>query len=110
MPPKLTTLLLFTVRYTAVLRQEYARLRRAMDARCFAPRPNGHTLRSLGHLVGMLLVRGFERSERILGAMKCRGYSGRVPLAAVTSFGWRDFAFGALVVVVVSGLTAVQFA
>lgn len=109
MPAKLTTLLLFTVRYTAVLREEYVRLRRAMTARCFALKPDRHTLRSLGHLVGMLLVRGFERSERILGAMKCRGYSGRIPLAAATSFGWRDVVFGGMVSVVVSGLAAAQF-
>lgn len=79
-PPKLVTLLLFTVRYTAVLRGEYAALRRAMRVRCFSPRTNGHTLRTLGYLAGMLLVRGFERSERVLMAMKCRGYTGAFPL------------------------------
>lgn len=76
-PPKLVTLLLFTVRYVAVIRTEYMALRRAMRVRCFRPRSNLHTLRTLGNLVGMLLVRGLERSARVLMAMKCRGYTGR---------------------------------
>jgi len=89
--PKLVTLLLFTVRYAAVLRAEYTILRRAMRARCFAPRTNLHTLRALGNLVGMLLVRGFDRSERVLMAMKCRGYTGRFPHAAFRPMRGRDY-------------------
>ena len=94
-PPKLVTLLLFTVRYTAVLRGEYTELRRAMRVRCFTPRTNLHTLRSLGNLVGMLLVRGFERSERVLMAMKCRGYTGKVPLQPSRPLHFRDAMLGA---------------
>jgi cobalt/nickel transport system permease protein len=78
-PATLAHLLLFTVRYLDVLGTEYARLRRAMRARAFRPRADRHTWRSLGWLVGMLLVRSFERAERVLAAMKCRGYTGRMP-------------------------------
>ena len=53
---KLTHLLLFTVRYLDVLHREYLRLRAAMKARGFRPRMDRHTYRSLGYLVGMLLV------------------------------------------------------
>ena len=75
-PPLLVQLLLFTVRYLDVLRQEYGRLRRAMAARGFRPRTRLHTFRTFGSLVGMLLVRALDRSERVLGAMKCRGFDG----------------------------------
>lgn len=78
-PAALSHLLLFTVRYLDVLGAEYARLRRAMTARAFRPRTDRHTWRSLGWLVGMLLVRSFERAERVLAAMKCRGFTGRMP-------------------------------
>ncbi len=76
-PDKLAHLLLFTVRYLDVLRQESLRLRAAMKIRGFRPRTDRHTFRSYGYLVGMLLVRSFDRSERILAAMKCRGFRGR---------------------------------
>lgn len=75
-PAKLVHLLLFTVRYISVLQREYQRLRLAMTARAFVPRSNWHTWRSYGYLIGMLLVRSLERSERIQAAMLCRGFHG----------------------------------
>ena len=85
LPTKLVTLLLLTVRYLDVLQQEHARLRRAMKARGFRARANRHGLRSIGYLVGMLLVRSFDRSERVLAAMRCRGFDGRFGHDVVTS-------------------------
>ena len=75
-PDKLVHLLLFTVRYLDVIGQEYKRMRRAMQARAFVLRANKHTWRSIGYLLGMLLIRALERSESIMSAMKCRGYQG----------------------------------
>jgi cobalt/nickel transport system permease protein len=75
-PPRLAQLLLFMVRYFDVLGREYARLRSAMRVRCFRPRMSMHSYRTFGYLVGMLLVRSFDRSERVLAAMKCRGFRG----------------------------------
>jgi cobalt/nickel transport system permease protein len=80
-PDKLVHLFLFTVRYIGVLQEEYLRLRQAMRARAFTARSDRHTWRTLGWLVGMLLVRSLERSQRILAAMKCRGFQGRFYLA-----------------------------
>ncbi len=77
-PQTLVHLLMFTIRYIEVLREEYQRLRGAMKVRGFRPSSNWHTYRSFGYLVGMMLVRAIERSERILGAMKCRGFSGQM--------------------------------
>jgi cobalt/nickel transport system permease protein len=76
-PGKLTHLLLFTIRYMDVLAVEYRRMRTAMRARCFRPRTSRHAYRAYGYLVGMLLVRSFDRAERIAAAMKCRGFRGR---------------------------------
>lgn len=95
-PPKLTRLFLFTVRYLEVMRTEYLRLRRAMAVRGFQPAFTPHTLRSLGYLVGVLLVRAFDRAERIQWAMKCRGFSGRYPVLHAERIGPRDWAFGSM--------------
>ncbi len=77
LPDKLIHLFLLTVRYVSVLFDEYRRLRLAMRARAFVAGSNRHSWRSLGWLIGMLLVRSLERSQRILAAMKCRGFHGR---------------------------------
>ena len=76
-PEKLAHLMLFTVRYLDVLHQEYLRLRAAVKIRGFRPGFNRHTWRSLDYLAGMLLVRSFDRAERVVAAMKCRGFRGR---------------------------------
>ncbi|WP_210395965.1 cobalt ECF transporter T component CbiQ [Motiliproteus sediminis] len=80
LPDKLVHLFLLSVRYLFVLLDEYRRLRTAMRARAFTPRSDRHTWRSYGWLVGMLLVRSMERSQRVLAAMKCRGFHGRLYL------------------------------
>lgn len=89
-PRKLAHLFLFTVRYIDVLHEEYQSLRRAMRARAFVPCSSFHTWRSLGNLLGMLLVRSLERSQRIMAAMKCRGFHGQFHLLNEQCWQWRD--------------------
>lgn len=78
-PDRIAHLFRLTVRYISVFQEEYTRLRRAMRARAFMPGSNRHSWRTLGNLVGMLLVRSVERAERVSWAMKCRGFSGTFP-------------------------------
>ncbi len=92
-PNRLIHLYVFTVRYLDILHHEYDRLRRAMRVRAFRPGMSVHTYRSVGYLVGMLLVNSFDRSHRVLAAMKCRGFTGRFPLAAAPRPGAADTAF-----------------
>jgi len=97
LPEKLVQLLLFTVRYLEVLGREYRRLRTAMTARGFTMRCDRHTWRSLGYLFGMLMVHSLERAERILAAMRCRGFTGRFPsLEEPGPLTGRDHAFALL--------------
>jgi cobalt/nickel transport system permease protein len=79
LPPRIAHLFQLTVRYIAVFHEEYARLRRAMRARGFRAGSNRHSWRSLGHLLGMLVLRSAERAERVAWAMRARGFSGNFP-------------------------------
>jgi len=109
-PDKLTHLLLFTVRYLEVLHRESLRLRAAMKVRAFRPRMNRHTYRAYGHLVGMLLVRSFDRAERIVAAMKCRGFRGRFYLLDHFHYTWCDLPFAVLSLAVLGGLLWAEWA
>lgn len=73
-PDKIVHLFFFCFRYIHVINDEYQRLKNAMRMRGFRPRTNMHTYKSYSYLVGMLLIRSFDRSRRILQAMKCRGF------------------------------------
>ncbi len=74
--PRLCVLLLFSYRYIAVIHQEYQRLQRAAKLRCFVPGTNLHTYKTYGHLLGMLLVKSWNRAARVQQAMVLRGFSG----------------------------------
>lgn len=104
-PQRLVHLLLFTVRYIDVLRKEYTRMRQAMRARAFRAGTNLHTYRSVGNLIGMLLVRSVDRSERILAAMRCRGFHGEYYVLERSRFRLRD----AGVMLSVIGILAILF-
>ena len=107
-PDKLVHLLLFTVRYLDVIGQEFKRMRRAMQARAFVMGTNWHTWRSVGYLIGMLLVRSLERSERIMAAMKCRGFKGRFYLLdqmTLTRLDYQAAAVAALWFALLAGLS-----
>ncbi|WP_339891523.1 cobalt ECF transporter T component CbiQ [Neptuniibacter pectenicola] len=108
-PDKLVHLLLFTVRYLDVIGQEYKRMRRAMQARAFVLRTDMHTWRSIGYLIGMLLVHSVERSERIMDAMKCRGYKGRFYLFDDMALGADDYRFMALFIPLLCILVGLNF-
>ncbi|MEP3276500.1 MAG: cobalt ECF transporter T component CbiQ [Stappiaceae bacterium] len=95
-PVSLVHLMLFTVRYIEVIHEEYRRLRMAMKARAFVARNSAHTYQSVGYLVGMLLVRSMERSERILQAMRCRGFNGQFHLLDALRLRRRDFMFSGI--------------
>lgn len=87
---KLIHLFMMTVRYIQVLGEEFQRLRNAMKARAFAPASNWHTWRSYGWMMGMLLVRSMERAQRIVDAMRCRGFDGSLYLNHQLKWRQRD--------------------
>jgi cobalt/nickel transport system permease protein len=108
-PPMLVHLLLFTVRYVEVLNDEYRRLRIAMRTRGFRIGTNVHSARSIGYLLGMLLIRAFDRSERVLKAMKCRGFCGEFPIIDELTFvPGREYAFAGVMVAVAAALIGLE--
>lgn len=87
LPDKLCHLLLFTYRYLYVFEQEYQRLIQAMKIRGFRPKTDLHTYRSYAYLAAMLLVRSYDRAERVYQAMLCRGFQGR--FYSLKEFSWQ---------------------
>jgi len=70
-------------RYLAVLTDEATRMMRARAARSATveggKRPSTMwRAKVVGHMVGALFIRSYERSERIYTAMQARGYSGQL--------------------------------
>jgi cobalt/nickel transport system permease protein len=84
MPGLLVQLAMLTVRYTFLFAGELTRMRVALRVRGYRNRVSRHSYRTVGHVAGTLLVRGYERAERVGQAMRCRAFDGR--FRSVTEF------------------------
>jgi cobalt/nickel transport system permease protein len=62
-----------TYRYIGVLLNEAYSMSIAYSLR--GPNRKGIEVRDMGSFVGQLLIRSFDRAERVYNSMKCRGYS-----------------------------------
>lgn len=67
------------LRYIEMLAEEFARMSRARAARCGGPLAGVALFEVHGNQVGLLLVRSWERAERIHNAMLSRGFTGEMP-------------------------------
>lgn len=89
-PRVFTAQLLFLWRYAFVLGGEGARMATAREARGGRGSP---TLAVYGSLAGHLLLRAFERAERIHRAMLARGFDGEIRSLRALRWTNRDTAF-----------------
>jgi cobalt/nickel transport system permease protein len=77
-PPALTMIASFMVRYLELLAGEVRRMRIAMASRGYAPRWLWQA-RPVATSAGALFIRSYERGERVHAAMLSRGYTGVMP-------------------------------
>ncbi|MDL2316602.1 energy-coupling factor transporter transmembrane protein EcfT [Desulfovibrio sp. OttesenSCG-928-A18] len=79
-PHKLVALLLITQANLARMSREYKRLFSAARLRGFVPRTSLASYATYARLIGLLLIRAWQRSQRVERAMRLRGFAGRFPL------------------------------
>lgn len=85
-PEVLVMLLAFIYRYAPVLGRQLRAMRVAVASR--APRLGRAALvRLYGNLGGAMVVRAYERGERVHAAMLARGFDGTLPVARATTLG-----------------------
>jgi cobalt/nickel transport system permease protein len=83
--------LLFFYRYIFVLVDEAEKMERARSLRSFNTR--SRPFRVFISIIGHLLLRSFDRAERIYLAMRCRGFEGHIPIIREIRMQWKDFGF-----------------
>jgi len=76
-PGLLVQLLMLTHRYVHLFGEELGKLRIALRLRRFRNRMSRHAYRTIGNVTGTLLVRSYERAERVGQAMRARAFSGK---------------------------------
>jgi cobalt/nickel transport system permease protein len=100
----------FMYRYLFVIAEEAQRLLRARDSRSAeleGRRCGGSAwwrARVLGHMVGSLFLRSYERSERVYAAMQARGYDGEVRFLRDNAWRLAEIAVAVALVLYVAGV------
>ena len=77
-PPTLTSIAAFMIRYLEVIAEEFSRTRTAMTARAYDPRWLWQA-KPIASSAGAMFVRSYERGERTHAAMAARGFTGSMP-------------------------------
>lgn len=90
---KLSFLFLFSWRYLSVMSKELSLMLRAAKARAFEPQNSLTTYKTVAFMVGMLIIRAYERSKRIQWAMEARGFDGRYHSLRVFRLEGKDILF-----------------
>lgn len=82
-PGLILEIIQFTGRYGTLLVEEMENLRRAQRNRGFVMGKNlwnRETVRAVGQVLGVLVIRSYDRAERVYRAMLARGYTGEIYL------------------------------
>ena len=108
-PKKIVHLFFFTYRYIHVIHREYIRLVNSMKIRGFRPKTSLHTYKTYAYMVGMLLVRSFDRAQRVHNAMLCRGFKGNLYSLSKFSLKGRDIIFLVLMITVILALGVLEW-
>lgn len=104
-PPVITGIASFMIRYLEVIAGELARMRTAMTARGYEPRWLSQA-RPIAASAGTLFVRSYERGERVYDAMLSRGYDGVMPALGTPTASTREW-LGALALPLIAAAVAV---
>jgi len=90
--PKIFVLqLLLTYRYISVLIEEVSRMMRAYSLR--APGQRGIHRSVWGSFAGQLILRTFDRAQRVYQSMNLRGFTGEYNTGGVPKVRFKDFAY-----------------
>ncbi len=103
-PRIFVTVFEMTYRYLGTLFEEAGGLRTAYLLR--SAQQKGVEVRHMGSFVGSLLIRSFDRAERVYDAMKCRGYALQHAYAQKQGLRGHDIMF---LLLIVSGCALLRF-
>ncbi len=112
-PGVLVAIISFMYRYLFLLADEAARLTRARDSRSAVPAGSPapglvSRARTTGRMIGSLIVRAFERSERVYNAMLSRGYTGSLAQLDPPRLRPRDVLIGLVPILIAASLLAIS--
>lgn len=98
MPGLFVQMLMFTYRFIFVFLGELLSMWKAMSSKGFKLKLNIYTLSILGNLIGMLIVKSYERAENVYNSMISKGYTGKQKTLAKFNMVTKDYALSIVLI------------
>ena len=92
MPIFLLQILMFSYRFIFVFTDEFGSMRNAMAAKGFRPKLSLRALSSIANMIGMLLIKSFERGDDVYRSMVSKGYTGKPVIMTENKMKTKDYA------------------
>ncbi len=110
MPRVMVMILSFMYRYLFVVVDETMRMKQARDSRNFGGGWRWR-IRTIGHMIGTLFIRSYERGERVYAAMVARGFEGQTRTLDRLDFRPADayFSIGCNLIVILIGVFSLLY-
>lgn len=77
-PDKLIALFFFIAKFVIIIKEEFKTTKKVMNIRGFKPKSNVFTYKTYANTIGMLIVKCFERADKLKNVMILRGFSGKI--------------------------------
>jgi cobalt/nickel transport system permease protein len=97
-PNKIVQLFIFSYRYIFVFIEDFSKMIISTKARLFKRKSIIYTLKIYSNLIGMLFIRGFEKTERIYQSMWARGYKGELRINNEFKLSFKDILKALLII------------
>ncbi|MCS3923973.1 cobalt ECF transporter T component CbiQ [Methanosalsum natronophilum] len=98
-PNVMVQVISFSYRYIFVLIDELSTLRTAMYARGFKFKLDMYSFSAIGNMIGMLLIKSYDRGERVYRSMIARGYTGNPNLFVTFSMNRNDYLISTILLI-----------
>ncbi|MDR2943962.1 MAG: cobalt ECF transporter T component CbiQ [Methanosarcinales archaeon] len=93
MPVFLLQILMFTYRYIFVLSDELDNMKNSMTSKGFRPALSMRSFSAVANMLGMLLIKSFERGDEVYRSMISKGYTGKPMILTKNKMRAKDYAF-----------------
>lgn len=101
-PDKLTSLFFFVAKFIVIIKKEFTTTKKAMKVRNFKVKTNIFSYKIYANVVGMLIVKCFDRAQKLQFAMILRGFKGKIYQSKSEKTTEIDFVIFATVIVALS--------
>ncbi|MDV0445601.1 Energy-coupling factor transporter transmembrane protein EcfT [Methanimicrococcus sp. At1] len=104
MPVFLLQILMFSYRYIFVFSDELENMKNSMASKGFRPRLSLRMFSSIANMLGMLLIKSFERGDEVYRSMVAKGYTGKPTIITENKMKIKDYAIVSIVLILAAAI------